>query len=219
MAFFRIISSCDAVLPYKFYSLFELSRLELREGKICATDDNQKRMIIIFYLLVKILLKQVLCETTGVKSPNVRKNLKMIASVYLHSILDHFKSTCGVKGNINKELAIKNQIEGESGDFTEMKDKRGVHRGYVFAVNKYAKKKAARNSAGEKVLLNKISKGIPPLTPDDDCNDVEFITRNLYKHAELETYFEVAKQSGFDVTDRILIFANKIVGLMDKGKK
>jgi hypothetical protein len=54
--FYKFISGNNNFVPYTFYSLFELCRINTSDGFIKNVDINQKKMIIGIYMIIKILL-------------------------------------------------------------------------------------------------------------------------------------------------------------------
>ena len=60
-----LLTSQGSVIPLKFFTLFELCRLETKEGEFVSLNENQQKMIIGFFLFIKILLNLIFLPKLG----------------------------------------------------------------------------------------------------------------------------------------------------------
>jgi hypothetical protein len=75
VTFLKLIYSTNHFIPYKFYSLFELSRIRTYSGCIYDLKEQQKSMVLCIYIILKILVKYILIDLKF--SPNIREvNIK-----------------------------------------------------------------------------------------------------------------------------------------------
>jgi hypothetical protein len=76
ISFLKIITTENTILPFKFFSLFELSRLNISGNRIMEITNNLKGLILCIYLICKILIKGIMIEaisTSKIKNPNTKK--------------------------------------------------------------------------------------------------------------------------------------------------
>jgi hypothetical protein len=76
ITFLKLIYTPNHFIPYKFYSLFELSRVRTSSGCIYDLKEQQKSMVISFYIVLKILVKYILIDMSfspSIKEPNIKK--------------------------------------------------------------------------------------------------------------------------------------------------
>jgi hypothetical protein len=57
-------------IPFKFYTKFELTRLNINDITITKINDNHKIMILSVYILAKILIKGVIIDTEMTNNKN-----------------------------------------------------------------------------------------------------------------------------------------------------
>jgi len=67
MKLLTIITSNNATIPIEFYTLFENRRLEIINSEVVNISVNQKRMVILIYIIVKILVKYILIDSKYAK--------------------------------------------------------------------------------------------------------------------------------------------------------
>jgi hypothetical protein len=236
LAFLKILITENHPLPIKFFSSFEISRLEFiddnlqyefsdvfHKNKILVNlSETQKLMIILFFVMIKIFLKNILLENKNFKHQKVRKNFKMIASVYYHIIIEYFKSKLEVKTDaesiVESELN-SNQIKLSRLNYEELPFKKGVDREYVITANKYSYKKyklaasimkreteASNHSLMQQFnMLNEINEILPDFNPDYDCNEFQCVSNHIYKKNELQPYFILAQQRNITESLKTLI--------------
>jgi len=92
--FLQILTTNNSCVPSSFFTFFERTRISFSDNlTLNNLNQNQKDMIICFFVLVKILVKQIFIEypnKESIENSNVKKNLKMIASIIYRSIVDYF---------------------------------------------------------------------------------------------------------------------------------
>eukprot|EP01017_Pseudomicrothorax_dubius_P043394 TRINITY_DN7217_c0_g1_i3.p1 TRINITY_DN7217_c0_g1~~TRINITY_DN7217_c0_g1_i3.p1 ORF type:complete len:604 (-),score=119.35 TRINITY_DN7217_c0_g1_i3:60-1802(-) len=100
--YFALLTQVKGIVPQNFYFDFELRRMEFT---IYATNKNYKpertKMIIAFQILIRTLIYKFLLRPWEVnpkvkKGENFRRNMKTLASVLYHIILDHMKMSAPV---------------------------------------------------------------------------------------------------------------------------
>lgn len=75
-SFLKLISSSNNCIPFKFFSLFELTRIKTEDVIIGTLNNNQTAMIFCVYLIIKILVKTILVDlkfSSSIKSQNIKK--------------------------------------------------------------------------------------------------------------------------------------------------
>ena len=75
-SYLRFLISDNVYLPHKFLSLFELSRIDIYKGQISDYNNNQKKMILCFYIICKILIKSILLDQDVTKNKILNLNVK-----------------------------------------------------------------------------------------------------------------------------------------------
>ena len=98
----------QSFIPKDFFTTFELVRFRTTEtGEFIELDDQNRKMILIFYIFIKILLRNVFLElifnqTDRKKlSLNAKLNMKMIVSVLYRTLIDKLIKNCVTKTNLD----------------------------------------------------------------------------------------------------------------------
>ena len=78
LSYLSLLISEGSIIPLRFFTLFELSRIETEGSKIIKINEKQQKMIICFYIFIKILLNSTLLPkmvelTSKKKQENVIK--------------------------------------------------------------------------------------------------------------------------------------------------
>lgn len=220
--FLKVIITSGSFIPFNFFSLFELARLETTDKEIVNINENQKMMILSCYILIKIFLKYLLEESSQINNTNIRKNFKMIASVYYHTIIDYFKSACDIKYRIKSLPELRKKQDGSVFEYSEslknenlkiIENTKGVDKSYIRALKKSTSKLNLidMDKVEEKKLLSMINLKLP--NQIDDHNDIQEISSLLYSYSDLENYFALAKERNFNLTDKVIDFSKKIMDL------
>ncbi len=189
--FYKFVSGNNNFIPYTFYSLFELSRLSTSKGFIKNVNDNQKKMIIGTYIIIKILLNYYMLDYNFLKEEDKKKvdedtkiNLKLISSIIYHQLIEMNKSVCKVIESIPDRPKKLNEQLNISKDI--------------------------------KVLIQKVEKNFLKGDPDTNENTIEYIELKLFPPAEFQKYTNGNKDTDFSVSKVIYDFINKFFNFMEK---
>ena len=95
-------------IPKDFFTTFELVRFRTTEtGEFIELDDNNRKMILIFYIFIKILLRNIFLELIFNKADRkkvdlkTKLNIKMIVSVLYRAIIKDLSKKCVTKTNLD----------------------------------------------------------------------------------------------------------------------
>ena len=170
-------------IPFKFFSLFELSRFETLNGFVDNLNENQQKLILVFYTLMKIFIKYYMIDYNFVNQSEKSKldsiskgNLKIISSLFFHEIIEYFKFCPIVRKIDNMQGLIDSQHAGDSQILQ---------------------------------ILHSLNNDIITGLPDDDPNTIQYIDINLYKKEELETYLQ--NNENFGLHEEINNFINNFM--------
>lgn len=81
----KMITTEDVLIPFEFYFNFELERLEHDYGGVTNLIKNQKIMILLIYIFIKLIL---------IKINYNKENLKLIMSIFYREVLEWCKDSC-----------------------------------------------------------------------------------------------------------------------------
>ena len=105
-------------IPSDFFTMFELVRINiLQTGEIINLNDNQRIMILGFYIIIKIMLRYLFLEMNFHKyliqnlTKKIKLNIKIIVSVIYRGLINLFKNECEIKreiGDIEKNIDTTN---------------------------------------------------------------------------------------------------------------
>ena len=102
-------------IPSDFFTMFELVRINiLQTGEIINLNDNQRIMILGFYIIIKIMLRYLFLEMNFHKyliqnlTKKIKLNIKIIVSVIYRGLINLFKNECEIKREIDE---IENNID------------------------------------------------------------------------------------------------------------
>ena len=76
IVFLKLIYTNNHFIPFKFYTLFELTRIKIIDGCIVNLKEQQKSMIYSIYILLKLLVKFIFIDlnyTPDIKSTIIKK--------------------------------------------------------------------------------------------------------------------------------------------------
>ena len=95
-------------IPKDFFTTFELVRFRTTEtGEFIELDDNSRKMILTFYIFIKILLRNIFLELIFNQADRKKLtlgpklNLKMIVSVFYRTIIKNLTKKCITKTNLD----------------------------------------------------------------------------------------------------------------------
>lgn len=74
--FLKLIYTNNHFIPFKFYTLLELTRIKIIDGCIFNLKEQQKSMIYSVFIILKILVKFILIDLNynpEIKSPTIKK--------------------------------------------------------------------------------------------------------------------------------------------------
>lgn len=203
MTYLKFIVKDGNLIPCKFFTLYELIRIPSKDGYLTGIIEKHTALILCFYILIKILVKHLLIEQTFLSmearrkmSPNVVKNLKMIASIIFYETLEIFNKTCPTVNTIsNYEDHCTNQSKHFVSDKTKKSNK-------IKLLNDI------------KSELDKANQRLPNFTPDENINTQDFIQKSLYKQSDLNCYYVYAKESKFELTKIIFVWVKQLMKLI-----
>ena len=188
--FYKFITGKSNFVPYTFYSLFELSRLSSSGGYIKNVNDNQKKMIIGIYVVIKILINYYMLEynflTEDAKDKideDTKINIKLISSIIYHQLIEMNKSVCKVVQSIPDRPKKINEQLNVSQDI--------------------------------KILIEKVEKNFLKGDPDTNENNIQYIELKLFPPSEFKKYTDGIKETDFSLSKVIYDFINKFFNFME----
>jgi hypothetical protein len=188
--FYKFISGNENFVPYSFYSLFELTRISTNKGYIKKFNDNQKKMIIGIYIVIKILVNYFMLDYNFLKKEDKSKvdedtkiNLKLISSIIYHQMITMIKSVCKIVTKIPNPVKKRNEQLNISRDI--------------------------------KVFTEKIEKNFLKGDPDTNENTIEYIELKLYRPTDFQKYTDGNTNSDFSLSKIIFNFINKFFNFME----
>ena len=188
--FYKFISGNENFVPYSFYSLFELTRISTSKGYIKKFNDNQKKMIIGIYIVIKILINYFMLDYNFLKKEDKSKvdedtkiNLKLISSIIYHQMITMIKSVCKIVTKIPNPVKKRNEQLNISRDI--------------------------------KVFMEKIEKNFLKGDPDTNENTIEYIELKLYRPTDFQKYTDGNTNSDFSLSKIIFNFINKFFNFME----
>ena len=81
----KLLISEDCFIPFDFYTIFELTRLEHNNGGIVNLTNNHKIMILLVYFIIKVLILRILSRES---------RMKTIATILFHETLQLCRILC-----------------------------------------------------------------------------------------------------------------------------
>ena len=188
--FYKFITGNNNLVPYSFYSLFELCRINISDGFIKNVDSNQKKMIIGVYIIIKILIDFYMMEFNFLREEDKAKvdedtklNLKLISSIIFNQLIDMNKSVC----NIVQSISMPSKKRSEQLNI----------------------------SKNIKVLIEKVEPNFLKGDPDTNENTIEYIALKLFQPQDYQKYTEGIKSTDFSVSKVIYDFINKFYNFME----
>lgn len=226
--FLKILTADESYTPLKYFYSFELARLEIQSGSICNLNFMQGKMLVIFLFFFKIFLKIVITEQySRAKSINVKKNLKMIGSVFYHTIIEHFKSEYNIVNNNVNECVIDQEGYNVCSNFDNIYfyqkivnkgDEIGSDKAFMKRVEEWINKKESlgliNKNDEEHILLNQINPKLD-FYSNEDNNDIHSLSVNFYKLNQMQAYFALAKQNNFDLMNKVLEWFDCVIGIIN----
>jgi len=76
-SYLKFLIGNQSIIPIKFFVLFELTRIKTENSELQNMTVGQQKMILAFYILVKILIKKIFIDhkysETSIKTKKIRK--------------------------------------------------------------------------------------------------------------------------------------------------
>lgn len=235
--FLNLITTSNSCIPFKFFSLFELSRLEITDSVLITNiKEKQLSMIVCFYVIIRILVKHILLEQNFVPldkrrsmNNNVKKNFKTVASIIYNDTIDLFRKHCTIVNNQITDIQgyIKSQysfFENKNNPLIEEQMKKLAHekadKSYLAAMKKYYEKSSRRTGYINENSFDEIKKNIESINSkivsnkDMLISEVEYISASCYKMSDLSAYYTMAKENNFDLQKRIYMWVKCVWKVM-----
>jgi hypothetical protein len=76
ISFLKLITTNYSCIPFRIFTMFEITRLGININTLSTFNNNQMAMVLCFYILIKILVKRILIENNGstnIKSTGIKK--------------------------------------------------------------------------------------------------------------------------------------------------
>ena len=184
--YMKLIFKDNAFIPYKYFSLFELSRMSTYDGYIRRIDPDGKRMIIAFHIILKLLVKNYLTEYAFVKDNESvlddlsKNNFKVIASIIYNEVIQLFREKCHIS---NKITDLQKFMSDQSDNDPDLKD-----------------------------LLLQLNDRIMSGYPDDNENNIAYVVDRLYTPEQLALYYN--NKEKVDVRKYVLDFVDQFINLV-----
>ena len=187
--FMQFVMNNDHFVPYKFYSLFEISRLMSNEGYIKNVNSNQKKMIIGIYIIGKILIYYYMMEFNFLREDDKEKidddsklNLKIISSIIFHQLMKMIKSVCKTVSKIDNMRQKRNEQYKISRDI--------------------------------KLFIEKIEKNFISGDPDTDPGTIEYIESELFQPKDFQKLTKAMDKTKFSLSKTIFAFITKFANFI-----
>jgi hypothetical protein len=84
----------------------------------------------------------------------------------------------------------------------------------VNRVNQIKSQEYTKIQKKEKELLESFNKKITINLLDKDANSLDYVQNDLYSFNELSTYYIMAKENNFDLTQKIFMWVRKLIKIV-----
>ena len=185
--YMKLLFKDNTFVPYKYFSLFELSRMSTNDGYIRRIDPDGKRMIVAFHIILKLLVKNYLTEYSFVKDNESvlddlsKKNFKIVASIIYNEVIQLFREKCHIT---NKITDLQKFISDQSDNDPDLKE-----------------------------LLLQLNDRIMSGYPDDNDDNIAYVVDRLYTPEQLDLYYNNNKEK-VDVRKYVLDFTDQIINMI-----
>ena len=215
MTWLRIPITSGYIVPYEFYYNFLLTRIPLSYGEITSLEKSHQLMILATYIFIHIFVGQiVITEMKATKSDQIRKNLKMIGSVFYHSLMKFFKERVKPINSVTNYLEfVKAQCRAKP-DFEISTFKKESSVNYRKALKQYyeGKEKHYISMNGQaQNLLDKAEGKFHACDKDNNPNEIFEISVYMFPERQMNTYFKLADVNNFKVSNYILNVCNTFI--------
>lgn len=186
---FKFVFDPNNYITFKFFSCFELSRLEIKDGYITQISSEEKKMIIAFHIILKIIIKHFLLNLKFFEEEDISKiddihkiNFKVIGSIIYYEVIELFKNKCEIKNNITN---FKTFLESQGRNDPE--------------------------------LINILNKGnFITGFPDLSVNHLQYLYNDLFKPNDLSVFYQHMKNKESDIQIKIDKFVNEFLSIIEK---
>ena len=186
---FKFVFDPNNYITFKFFSCFELSRLEIKDGYITEINSEEKKMIIAFHIILKIIIKHFLLNLKFFEEEDISKiddihkiNFKVIGSIIYYEVIELFKNKCEIKNNITN---FKTFLESQGRNDPE--------------------------------LINILNKGnFITGFPDLSVNHLQYLYNDLFKPNDLSVFYQHMKNKESDIQIKIDKFVNEFLSIIEK---
>ena len=186
---FKFVFDPNNYITFKFLSCFELSRLEIKDGYITEINSEEKKMIIAFHIILKIIIKHFLLNLKFFEEEDISKiddihkiNFKVIGSIIYYEVIELFKNKCEIKNNITN---FKTFLESQGRNDPE--------------------------------LINILNKGnFITGFPDLSVNHLQYLYNDLFKPNDLSVFYQHMKNKESDIQIKIDKFVNEFLSIIEK---
>lgn len=186
---FKFVFDPNNYITFKFFSCFELSRLEIKDGYITQISSEEKKMIIAFHIILKIIIKHFLINLKFFEEEDISKiddihkiNFKVIGSIIYYEVIELFKNKCEIKNNITN---FKTFLESQGRNDPE--------------------------------LINILNKGnFITGFPDLSVNHLQYLYNDLFKPNDLSVFYQHMKNKESDIQIKIDKFVDEFLSIIEK---
>ncbi len=186
---FKFVFDPNNYITFKFFSCFELSRLEIKDGYITEINSEEKKMIIAFHIILKIIIKHFLLNLKFFEEEDISKiddihkiNFKVIGSIIYYEVIELFKNKCEIKNNITN---FKTFLESQGRNDPE--------------------------------LINILNKGnFITGFPDLSVNHLQYLYNDLFKPNDLSVFYQHMKNKESDIQIKIDKFVDEFLSIIEK---
>ena len=212
--YIKYLTLKGSYVPSVFFSHFELSRIELNENFIGNCNENQRKMLIVMYLFIRIIVKFIFVDQNFSKTKELPlqtgKNFKFFATILYNYAMFYCRSIAQTVKKIDNIFLYhkKNCYPVEKKVEAYYNEKTELHRikKFALAVQKWAK---GQINEDENNLLKVINNMIPTEKEDVHQHTVYWIDKDLYKDTDMKLFSSLAKKTGFNFNTKFKFWVEK----------
>jgi hypothetical protein len=236
--FLKILLSRKAYIPLQFFSLFELSRLEISNESSpfpgCYIENMKEKhqaMILSFFILLKILVKHFMLDKNFPKSISMTadklKNLKIIASIIYNECIEIYKQHCPYINStktVNYFISNQSLFKNKKNLYFDTKrlNKNTTDKSFIEALEIMNNKRMngisnfIDNENQEKEIFSKFYGKLAKYGNDQNPDGIDYLSSVLFKPAELATYYLMSKENKFDLKVLIFQWVKKLIKILNE---
>lgn len=196
------------IIPFNYYYNFVLSRLQTQNGELYRLEVPKDLFLILcFFLIVHILIFRILLpEMNGTSNSNMKRNYKMIASVFYHIMIEFWGAEMKPKILIsNFAKHCSQQLEAPS-----IASNPNVNKDAPMSYKKAVKTLSSKRENEDNSLREQARKLVKPteelynnVKKDGNPNDVAELSSVLFKRRDIDSYFKLAKENKYSLMKSI----------------